>query len=93
MRFLLRNRSLFILDLLGWSLIPLAALAVRLDGLDGVQPYLARLAVYTAWAVICNTTAMMLAGMYRRMWRYASLDEMFGITTSLLGAGLGVSLI
>ena len=90
MRFLLRNRSLFAIDLVGWALIPLAALAVRLDGLDGVHPYLARLAIFTGWAVLCNAVMMYRGGMYRRMWRYASLDELFGITSSLLIAGVAV---
>ncbi|MGH7533161.1 MAG: polysaccharide biosynthesis protein [Gemmatimonadales bacterium] len=93
MRFLLRNRSLFVVDVVGWALIPLAALAIRLDGFDGLEPYLARLAVFTGWAIFCNSAMMYRGGMYRRMWRYASLDEMFGITSSLLLAGVAVSLI
>ncbi|MGH7591996.1 MAG: nucleoside-diphosphate sugar epimerase/dehydratase, partial [Gemmatimonadales bacterium] len=93
MRFLLRNRFLFVIDIVGWTLIPLAALAIRLDGFDGLQPYLARLAVFTGWTIVCNTVMMHRGGMYRRMWRYASLDEMFGITSSLLLAGIAVSVI
>ena len=93
MRFLLRNRALFLLDVLGWMLIPLAALAIRLDGLVGTARYLPRLELFTAWAVVGNFLSMWRGGMYRRMWRYASLDELFGITASLAIASVVTSFV
>ena len=87
MRQLYRNRVLLLFDLVGWSLLPLLALAVRLDGWEGAEPYLRRIVIFTAWAILFQFAALWFAGMYRRMWRYASLDELFGITISLAIAG------
>ena len=88
MRFLFRNRVLLLIDLVGWSILPLLALGVRLDGWDGADPYLRRIVIFTGWAIILQFAALWFAGLYRRMWRYASLDELFGITMALGVAGL-----
>ena len=88
MRLLFRNRVLLLIDLAGWSLLPLLALGVRLDGWEGADPYLRRLVIYTCWAMVIQFAGLWFAGMYRRMWRYASLDELFGITVALGAAGL-----
>src|SRR5690349_24196345 len=88
MRVLFRNRVLLLIDLAGWSLLPLLALGVRLDGWEGADPYLRRVIIYTCWAVVIQFAGLWFAGMYRRMWRYASLDELFGITVALGAAGV-----
>lgn len=88
MRALFRNRVLLLLDLIGWSILPMLALAVRLDGWDGAGPYLPRVVIFTCWAIAFQFLGMWFAGMYRRMWRYASLDELFGITVGLGVAGV-----
>jgi FlaA1/EpsC-like NDP-sugar epimerase len=88
MRVLFRNRVLLLIDLAGWSLLPLLALGVRLDGWEGTDPYLRRVLIFTCWAMVMQFAALYVAGMYRRMWRYASLDELFGITVSLGIAGV-----
>jgi FlaA1/EpsC-like NDP-sugar epimerase len=88
MRVLFRNRILLLFDLAGWVVLPLLALGVRLDGWDGSGPYLPRIAIFTCWAIVFQFAGLWFAGMYRRMWRYASLDELFGITVSLAIAGV-----
>jgi FlaA1/EpsC-like NDP-sugar epimerase len=88
MRILFRNRVLLLIDLAGWSMLPLLALGVRLDGWANGAPYLPRVAIFTGWAILFQVSALYFSGMYRRMWRYASLDELFGITASLALAGL-----
>ena len=88
MRALFRNRVLLLLDVVGWTLLPFVALGVRLDGWEGAAIYLPRVAIFTGWAIAFQFLGMYVAGMYRRMWRYASLDELFGITVSLGIAGV-----
>ncbi|HTK55509.1 MAG TPA: nucleoside-diphosphate sugar epimerase/dehydratase, partial [Gemmatimonadales bacterium] len=88
MRFLFRNRVLLFVDLLGWSVLPLLALGVRLDGWEGADPYMRRIAIFTGWAILVQFASLWFGGLYRRMWRYASLDELFGITLSLTIAGV-----
>jgi FlaA1/EpsC-like NDP-sugar epimerase len=83
MRVLFRNRVLLLFDLAGWAILPFLALGVRLDGWEGASPYLPRVVIFTCWAILFQFAALWFAGMYRRMWRYASLDELFGISVSL----------
>jgi len=88
-----RNRTLLFIDLVGWSLLPLLALGVRLDGWEGAGPYLPRVAIFTVWAILFQFAALYFSGMYRRMWRYASLDELFSITAALALAGVVTGVI
>ncbi|HEV8613781.1 MAG TPA: hypothetical protein VGQ73_09720, partial [Gemmatimonadales bacterium] len=89
---LFRNRTFLLLDLIGWAVIPLASLAIRLDGLAGAAGYAHRATLYTLWAIGFQFLGLYLAGMYRRMWRYASLAEMFSITAALGLAGVMTTL-
>src|ERR1041385_3652964 len=88
MRALFRNRVLLLMDLVGWSLLPMLALGVRLDGWEGASSYLPRVVIFTGWAILFQFLGMWFAGMYRRLWRYASMDELFGITLGLGIAGV-----
>lgn len=89
---LFRNRTFLLLDLFGWAVIPWAALALRLDGLAGAAAYAHRATLYTLWAIGFQFLGLYLAGMYRRMWRYASLAEMFSISAVLGLAGVAAAL-
>lgn len=89
---LFRNRTFLLLDLIGWTVIPLAALAIRLDGLAGIGAYAQRTAHYTLWAIGFQFFFLYSAGMYRRMWRYASLAEMFSLSAGLALAGVATAL-
>jgi hypothetical protein len=55
MSVLYRNRMLLFVDLAGWSLLPLLALGVRLDGWEGAAPYLPRVVIFTVWAILGPT--------------------------------------
>jgi len=88
----LRNRHLFLLDLCTLWTTPLLALLLRVEAL---QPYLAHPAF---WWIVGGFTILKLAtfwttGLYRRYWRYASVDDLLRLTLSVGGAGLAYSAI
>ncbi len=83
-----RNRILFALDLVGWTVIPFLALGLRLDQLQSAEQYLPHLLALVAIAIPCKVMALRFTGLYRRYWRYASVDELGLIVTAVLGAGL-----
>ena len=91
MRVLFRNRTLLLTDLIGWSVLPLAALFVRLDGIDGFGPYLQRVLLFTGWALLFQFLAMYAGGMYRGAWRYASIEEFSGIAGCLAVAAVAAA--
>jgi FlaA1/EpsC-like NDP-sugar epimerase len=85
----LRNRHLFILDIM---LLPLAAylsFVLRLERLN-IAPYIDGY-ILLALVTICVTAVIFkLVGLYSRFWRYASIDELMlligATTTSILTA-------
>ncbi len=79
----LRNRHFLLMDLISFSLTPIVAMALRLDGLKGME-YLGRhLVVLTFIFLAIKLAIFFRAGLYKRYWRYASIDELTQIT--LLG--------
>ena len=91
MRLVLRNRIFLATDLVGWSLVPVLALALRLDGFGASDNYAAHLAAFTALAIIAKFTAFWLFGLYRRYWLYASVTEMALIGCAVAAAGIGAA--
>lgn len=77
-RFLLqlRNRHFFVLDILLLSLVPLAALELRVDDPLSAPRYLAPLVNYTLAGLPLWLAVFMLAGLYTRNWQFASIEEL-----------------
>jgi FlaA1/EpsC-like NDP-sugar epimerase len=75
----LRNRHLFVFDIAIFSVTPLLALILRLDGSLVVEPYASDLAVATFLFVIIKLSVFWSFGFYRRYWRYASIEELMYI--------------
>jgi FlaA1/EpsC-like NDP-sugar epimerase len=72
----LRNRHFFVLDLLFLPIAVYLSFALRLDTYRVGSPNLwAGLALFTFLAVIVLPLVFLRVGIYRRYWRYASLDE------------------
>ncbi len=80
----LRNRHLFVFDVAIFSVTPLLALILRLDGSLVVKPYASDLAIATILFVIIKISIFLSFGFYRRYWRYASIEELMyvGILTA-----------
>ncbi len=72
----LRNRHLFVFDVIIFSITPLLALILRLDGNLALQPYLSDLAIATSLFLIIKISIFWSFGFYRRYWRYASIEEL-----------------
>lgn len=89
---LFRNRTFLLLDLIGWSVIPMVALAIRLEGWSELGGYSQLATLFTLWAIGFQFLGLYLARIYHRMWRYASLAEMFSISAALALASLAATL-
>ncbi len=88
----LRNRHLFFLDILTLWMTPLFSLLLRTES---TQAYLSRTEF---WWIVGGITGLKLggfwiSGLYRRYWRYASVDDLGRLALSVGGIGLGISLL
>jgi FlaA1/EpsC-like NDP-sugar epimerase len=72
----LRNRHLLVFDVIIFSITPLLALILRLDGNLALQPYLSDLAIATTLFLVIKISIFLSFGFYRRYWRYASIEEL-----------------
>lgn len=87
----MKNRVFLAFDVLGWAVIPFLALGLRLDGFESVRQYLPHLAVFIIIAIPCKLVALWLTGLYRRYWRYASIDELGLIVLAVGAAGFVIA--
>ncbi len=90
-RFLnIRNRHFLTLDIILLALAPLAALALRLEGVRPMLPYATALILYLAVALAIRLGVFYRMGMYQRYWRYASIGEVAQITLAVAFSSLVV---
>ncbi|WP_193198734.1 polysaccharide biosynthesis protein [Nostoc sp. MG11] len=81
----LRNTHLLIFDIIVFSITPLLALLLRLDGyLD--KAHISELGIATILFLAVKLTVFWSFGFYRRYWRYASIEELTYITMLMVGA-------
>jgi FlaA1/EpsC-like NDP-sugar epimerase len=86
-RFLkLRNRHLFLFDFIVFTITPLLALILRLDGTLKISPYLSDLVTFTIIFLATKLTVFSTLGFYKRYWRYASIEELTYIAMLTIGA-------
>src|SRR3954447_18950527 len=71
----LRNRQFFMADILSLSLTPLIALLLRVERPEAAYPFWAGILIYIAIAVPVRVTGFYWFGLYRRYWRYATVDD------------------
>lgn len=93
MSFILRNRAYFVLDVAGWLVIAPAALALRAEGFGAVPQYAPQLVAFGSIAIGCKFLAIWRLGLYRRCWRYASIDELTLISAAVLGAAVAAGML
>ncbi len=80
----LRNRHFFILDVVILGLTPTLALLLRLDRLTVPETYAIGLLTYTLLALVARLITFYTFSLYRRFWRYATVDDMMQIVTAVL---------
>ena len=88
----LRTRHFLTIDAICFAIAPLLALAIHLDGILNLAPYLQSLAVITLLCVAVKLIVFYAGGLYKRYWQYAGLEEMAQITM-LIGISLAVEII
>jgi FlaA1/EpsC-like NDP-sugar epimerase/EAL domain-containing protein (putative c-di-GMP-specific phosphodiesterase class I) len=88
----LRTRHFLIIDAICFTIAPLLALEIRLDGIWDLTPYLHSLAVVTVLFLTIKLTVLYVGGFYKRYWQYAGLEEMAQIAL-LMGISLAVQTV
>src|SRR5690348_536924 len=85
----LRNRHFLALDLFVFLLTPALALTLRIDNPQDVAHYLTSLLILMLLFPAIKLPVFYTAGMYRRLWRYAGIDDLMYISLlSLVCLGL-----
>jgi FlaA1/EpsC-like NDP-sugar epimerase len=88
--FRLRNRYFVLFDVLLLTLTPAVALALRLD-LVIPSSFELILLIFTVLALLVKIPTLYFFGLYHRLWRYASMDELITIAWAVLIAGVIVT--
>ncbi|MFN2601779.1 MAG: polysaccharide biosynthesis protein [Gemmatimonadaceae bacterium] len=89
----LRNRHLFVADTLAVILAPLAAFLVRFEEPRWITDNLRLVGLYLLLSVPLRLLIFYAAGMYRRLWRHASVGELKPIALAALGGGIIAGLV
>jgi len=87
----MRNRYLFLLDIALLAVTPTLALVLRVDISLWISGYASPLIQFTLLALAIKLITFYLFGLYRRYWRYASVDEMLSIILAVGGSTLVVA--
>lgn len=72
----LRNQHFFIFDIIIFSITPLLALCLRLDGQLILEAYIPDIVNVIIIFLILKLSIFWYFGFYRRYWRYASIEEL-----------------
>ncbi|MEM7129572.1 MAG: nucleoside-diphosphate sugar epimerase/dehydratase [Chloroflexota bacterium] len=89
----LRNRHFFLVDFLVICLTPALALLIRTEQLSSLEGYAQGLLVYTALSILTKLPIFLKVGLYRRYWRYASLDELVLIGKASIASSVVAGLV
>lgn len=82
----LRNRYFLILDIFFLCLTPALALMLRVDALYGLARFGEPLLLYTVVALVIRLVVFYFFELYRRYWRYASVEELAQIVAAVLAS-------
>jgi FlaA1/EpsC-like NDP-sugar epimerase len=86
-----RNRYLLLLDAILVSLTPLAAYGLRFEGFDWTTEQSFAAAMYLAASVPIKLAIYLWLGLYRRLWRHASVAELERILIAMVFSGAACS--
>ena len=84
----MRNRHYLLFDLVAMLLIPAIALSLRLENMLNWSAFWNSIYVYTACSVLIKLLIYYKLGMYDRLWRYASIEEVSVILIAIFTACL-----
>lgn len=77
----LNNRHFFMLDAIVFLVTPLLSIFLRLDRIAALEQYKYAIPLATIIFLVIKLSLFCKFGIYRRYWRYASIDELNQITT------------
>lgn len=86
----LRNRHLFILDVIALIFIPSLALTLRLDSVAWWSRFGQALIFFTLVALLVKIPIFYQLGLYNRFWRYAGINDLFQV---LIAVGLSTAIL
>ena len=89
----IRNRHLFVADSFSVILATLMAFLVRFEEAHWITDNARLVLIYLALSVPLRLFIFFLAGMYRRLWRHASVGELKPILLAALGGGVACAII
>jgi FlaA1/EpsC-like NDP-sugar epimerase len=89
----IRNRHLFVADFFSVIAATLVAFLVRFETFGWIGENIRLVFVYLAISVPARLLVFFLSGIYRRLWRHASVGELRPIATAAIGGGLVCSII
>ncbi len=89
----LRNRHLFVADALAVIVAPLVAFLVRFEQARWISDNFRLVGLYLLLSVPLRLLIFYAAGMYRRLWRHASVGELRPIAVAALGGGVVAGLV
>lgn len=82
----MRNRHLFLFDIIIFLITPLLALLLHLDGNLYLHADISELAIATILFLVVKLIVFGSCGFYRRYWRYASIEELTYIAILMVSA-------
>jgi FlaA1/EpsC-like NDP-sugar epimerase/EAL domain-containing protein (putative c-di-GMP-specific phosphodiesterase class I) len=82
----LNNGHFLIIDAIIFAIAPLLALVLRLDGQFDIGTYKSSLLLATVIFLTTKISLFYSCGVYKRYWRYASIDELNQLSLLMLGA-------
>ena len=89
----IRNRHLFVADFFSVVAATLIAFLVRFEDWQWISDNSRLVTIYLAVSVPLRLAIFFAAGMYRRLWRHASVGELNPIIIAALGGGLACAFV
>lgn len=80
----LRNRTFFAADLVLVTVSPWIAYVIRFEGIRWTPLDAETLSVYTALSVPLKLGVLLALGLYRHLWRHASVTDLLGLLRAVL---------
>ncbi|MFC2084987.1 polysaccharide biosynthesis protein, partial [Bacteroidota bacterium] len=75
----LRNRHLFVLDIIIFIITPFISLVIRFDGFKEIPSYTKQVLILIPSFILMKILILYYFDLYRSLWQYASIDELFRI--------------
>jgi FlaA1/EpsC-like NDP-sugar epimerase len=89
----IRNRHLFVADVLSVIAATLIAFLVRFETFGWIGENIRLVSLYLAISVPARLFIFFVSGIYRRLWRHASVGELEPIIVAATGGGLACAVI